>query len=534
MEARSRGMLAGTLLLACLAALGPRAAASPLLEAELGFGGFTPSGKWVPLRARCEGLPESASIRVLRLAEDDLELGAETFPARDGLRLECPVWTEGELETVAVRLVSGGGLTLAEARLDARRKPFPGHLVLAYGLSPRSRIAIASCLLPSEPVQAIPIAAADLPANGLDYDGISALAIADAGIELAPAQREALLSWVASGGRLLVAEWGAGGGAVSAALPPSGGLGLGRIVRLTSIEEFELSAGPADWRRLLALEPYESEPRTGPGPAARSSEAEGSMGDSQLRAAAVLAAALATWLASTLAAALLAKGRVAPIAALAGLALAAALAGGPALDASFMRGASVRALALALPGSGSAYLTLSARPYAPREPLAWMASRAASALPVAFGGSEEMRGGDWRHALPKASLSLRSSSQGSLELEASLSPAQFAALPGLPRGPAPRGGSAPPELESAGPLAYLSSGAEESWWEKAPGARWARTKGPPGWIAADAAWVLGARGGSLARAVLAGTADAAPLGLRVAGGPVRDLRWAMPLPAGVD
>jgi hypothetical protein len=538
MRPRSGTSLAKALLLASMAAASfPSAFASARLGAALGFGGLTPPGKWVPLRIRCDEAPESATIQVLRQAEGDREIGRESFPAREALEIECPVWTDRELRTIVVRL-SSGGAALAEVKLDARARPFPGHLVLACGLSARSRLAIASCLMPAEPVQAVEIDAAALPANGLDYDGVSALAIADADVALAPAQREALLTWMAAGGRLVLVSARPDNGGLLGSLGLEGAVafGLGSLARITREPAGTSAKEAAAWRESLALAPYDASARTGAGPAARVSATVGRPSAAAKKARFVIVAMVLAWLGATLAAAAFGRARAAPLAMAAAVGLAAVLAGSPALEAAFMRGASVRALALVLPDSGSAIVTLSAKAYAPSDALGWTDVRALRPLSVAYGGAEKGVMGEWRHGSPRAAFSLRLAQARELDLEAALGPRSLAgsALPSFARGAYPRGGARPPDIESALPLAFLASGDDDSWWEKDPGGAWQKSKGPPPWIEDDAEWIRSVRGGRRALAVLAGSCDAASLGLSVAGGPVREMSWALPLPGGED
>ncbi len=201
---RKARILVATALAIAASAAGAAAAREPSmreparLEAELGFDGHFVPDRWAPLWLRSEGAP-GARIEVERRGANGSDIGRESFPAGDGQRIECPVPMTVDLETIAVRLVSGDGI-LAEVKLDARSNAFPGNLALACGLPVSARLAISSALMPGEPVQAVAVGTDELPANGLDYDGVGALALADPGSVLSPAQREALLAWIAGGG----------------------------------------------------------------------------------------------------------------------------------------------------------------------------------------------------------------------------------------------------------------------------------------------------------------------------------------------
>jgi hypothetical protein len=517
--ALSRGAACLAMLMAFLS---PAGAAK--IEASLGFDGYALPGKWVPVWIRCEGAPRSASIELKRLSEDGRSLGLESFPALDGLRLECPAWIDGELSSLAVRLVSGGR-TLSEARLDVRARAFPGHLVLACGLGASARLGIASALMPSEPLLAVATLPSQLPANALDYDGVSAIALAGSreGFALSPAQRQALTAYVAGGGRLCEIMEGRD-------RPRSSAYGLGSTQALSASELLT----PADWRAALGLAPYDPSLRTGAGPAAPASGAEGKPDGLARRAKLIVLAALAAWLAATLAAAALGKGGAAPIAAVAALSLGAALAGAPALDRAFIRGAEARLLVLELPESGSAFVSLRAGAYVPPEFLKWAEPRSIGGISIAYSEGEGGVIGEWRHELGKAAFSLRSASGGRMELEASLSSPLPAAIAGLSHGGAagrarPAGGLEPPALEGLGPLAYVAAGEPAAWWSKNPGARWAKHDFPPPWLEADSAWVLGLRCGPRALPVLVGLEQAPSFGVSVQGSPLGEALWALPL-----
>jgi hypothetical protein len=515
-------------------------AAEARLEASLGFGGATPPGRWVPLRIRGEGLPRGASVRIARLAADGRSLGVETFPALEGVGIECPAWMSGDLDAVSVRLQSGDRV-LGEIRIDAKSKPFPGHVVLARGLSTRARLAIASSLMPVEPVLAVAVESSDLPSNGLDYDAISAIAIGGESLELSPAQRGALLAWLAGGGRLCAAETALAGGFLGELVPAAGKgpvpYGLGRFATL-SPDRAEI---PASWTEALALEPYEPSARLGAGAIARAPEsgapeggAAGASGATR-GARVAMAAAAAAWIAALVAAAALGRGKAAPLAAVAAICLAAVFAGSSALDRAMLRGASVRARALVVPGSGSAFLSLDAKAYRPSSSFEWAAIRALESPSFAYADEESGAFGEWRHSLIKAAFGLRAGDGSRLELETMLEPEEWDRLSALSSA-APlrsqRGGKQPPEAESAYPLAFAEQGEPVAWWTKAPGAPWVKLKDAPGWLKDDEGWILSLRGGKRSLPLLAGRCAAGALALDVEGSALREVDWAMPLPEG--
>jgi hypothetical protein len=535
-------------VLACLALLLAGkfpCAAEARLEASLGFGGCTPPERWVPLRIRGEGLPGGASITVRRLASDGRSLGVESFPAFEGLLLECPVWNSGELEAVSVALGSGDRI-LAETKIDAKSKPFPGHLVLACGLSARARIAISSALMPVEPVLAVAVESRDLPSNGLDYDAVSAIAIGGGRIELSPAQRGALLAWLAGGGRLCLAESSRGAEALGLATGsgPSPGpraYGFG-IYATLSPDQAEL---PTSWREAFALEPYDPSSRLGAGSLARAPGARAAgdtnsssrlaRGAGESRAA--IAAAAAAWLAALVLAAILGRGKAAPFAAVSAICLAAVLAGGPTLDKAIHRGAGASVRALVLPDSGAAFLGVGAEAYLPPESFDWAAVRAIGSPRLAYRDEESGIFGEWNHGMAKSAFGLRSGDRSGIELEAMLEPEEWEALspfsiPSIDEKGPRRGGKEPPEIGSSLPLAFLASGQPASWWTKEPGGNWTKSKAAPPWLAADEGWILSLRAGKASTALLAGRCAADGFDFTVGGCQLGEIGWAMPLPEG--
>lgn len=534
-----KGYVAHRALAALLCSLALGASAAGGLEATLGFGGYAAPGRWNPLWIACEGRGRAASALVVREAADGREIGRESFPLPPGLRVECPVSVDGDLDSIAVRLVSEDSV-LAELKLRARAKIFPGHIVLACGLPARERIAIASALLPAEPLQAIEVGLEDLPANGLDYDGVSALAIKDPGPRLSPAQRDALLAWLAGGGRLMVCSARRGRESFLGALglgEDATAFGLGRIVSMTrDLAELPESSRGDFWERSLGLAPYGESFRLSASPASRLDRVEAGPDGTARKAQIALAIAVAAWLAAIAGAVSIGmrrprRDRAWPIAAAGLAALALALAGSASLDRALMRGASARAFALVLPDSGAAIVSLDVRRSTRAEALSWIDVRALAPLPIGYAEEERIEEGTWSHRLPKAAFSPRQAGRLDLAVTAVLAPRSLAlsTLPSLARGPYPRGGSEPPELDSPGPMAFLAAGAAESWWEKKPGGRWERLGAQPPWLAEETAWLLGLREARPAVAYLVGKGPAPSLSLNVANGPVRSLCWALPM-----
>jgi hypothetical protein len=520
------------------------------LEAELGFDGYTVPDRWMPLRVTCTGAPASAELVVARQSEKGEDMSYESFPCRDGLALECPVMVDRELGSVAVRLRSRGQ-TLAELRMSARARSFPGTLVLASGLDSRTSLAISSALMPAEPILVPSIEAAALPANGLDYDGVVALALVDPGKLLSPAQGQALLSWLSGGGRLVLLAPRRGQGSLLDALPRLGGplatraegagrseysLGMGRIVVLESgaYAAAGLSSS-ALWREMLELRPYEDSERLSPSAAGRDSESDGSLDEATKEARSLLFAALAAWLVAMIATILLARNRALPVALAALVALAVLVATSPTIDRALRRGSVIQATALVLPGRGSALVNFDARAASFAGPMAWAASRIGQAVPIEYAAQESGeldlsgdRPAEWRHGLARATYCIRASKGGSLSLEASLGTEASARLD-IPQSPILRSGRLPPDLESGRPLAYIAEGESSAWWLRYPGEAWKRGEAIPPWLASRSRWINALRESAKGSALLFGLGKASGLGLRAAGGPARELLWVLPL-----
>lgn len=527
------------------------AAAVPVLEASIGFGGYTAPGKWAPLWIRCAEAPRSSSIQVVRVDEEGREAGIESFPALGRTRLECPVLLSDELSSVKVRLVSGGR-KLAELEVDGSSGYFPGHLVLAAGLSVASRQAVSAALMPGEPMVVVPVRVADLPSNGLDYDGVSAVVISDAGggkgaqevALLTAAQRNALLAWIAGGGSLVVAAARDGASRILEDLGP-GGLESGVASAKFGFGSygFVADAGMSSeihWREALDLRPYGSVPSIGPRSVVFGEDARLAESGAASRIRGIVKAALGIWISAVLAAAFFAKKKAAPFAVIAGIALVAVLAGGPVLERSFARGARFKTLALALPDAGMAFATFRAEAYEGKGIFHRLGTGIVGPLSIGFMDVEEGSFGAWNHLLGKGTFSIAGSGQLTLcglidpeswrnMLSSSVPPASRSSLLGSGFSPASSG---PPPIESSRPLAYRSAGADGSWWIKEPGASWLRAGHAPDWLAAEESWLVGLARLRRDAAVLAGSCDASLAGFSIQGAPpAGDVVWVMPLRA---
>jgi hypothetical protein len=532
-------------LIACAAAAAPCPAAPLRLSASLGFGGTVVPGRWNPLWARCDGDPGAAEIEVVLRSEDGTAIGTESFPCRDGLRVECPVMVDERLGSVSVRLASSGEI-LAEEKLPARSRLFPGHVVLVCGELFDDELAISRALYPAEPVQAVSASLADLPSRGLDYDAVSAIALRDPGRALTPAQRDAMAAWIAGGGRLAVTEPRKAGDSLVGMLAEDGAappsvliLGLGSIAL---VGEAPAAAGPAAaerrWRAALALSPYGQKERLTASRVFKSGADSFSKGPESSRAELALLVALALWAGVAIFAARNRRKSLVPVVAAAAASLAFALAGAAGLDSMLMRWASVSERALVLPGEGFALASIGVRASFGDARRDFLGVAAVRGLEIEYGRLERglMESSDrapfaWKHALSRTALSLRSSSRDSLDLAGVLEPEALVdpLFPaGAPRDAFPNGGS------GLGPDARLAvSGAipgDPSWLVLHEG-RWIAEGSPPSWLGPDAAWIASLRALAPDLPFLVGRSRSPAPGMRVGGSASRDLLWAMPVVA---
>jgi len=563
--ARAAPILAAAL---ALIAAAPCGAATTRLSASLGFGGFVVPGRWNPLWARSDGGAGTAgegSIQVVLRSEDGSAIGIETFPCKDGLRVECPVMVDERLQSISVRLVSSGEI-LAEEKIAARSRLFPGHVVLVCGEGSIAELAISAALYPAEPVQAVSLGLGDLPSRGLDYDAVSAVVLRDPGRAIAPAQRDAMVSWIAGGGRLAVTAPRRAGESVLASLFPGldatradqgrsslpYGLGAVELVRESASSE---RPGEAErrWRAALALSPYGSSERLTASRAFKSAAASFPKDPRASRAEVVLLVALALWAAIAALASRNRKKSLLPVIAAAAASFAFALALAAPLEAMLRRGARVSTRALVLPEDGSAIVSIGVRTSFGDALREFLSVKALRGLRVEYGSLE---GGlmssassadgaafEWSHALPKAALSLRSSSRDALDLAGII---EFEALEGsgFPREALDATFSRElPELESSGRLAFAlaapgsPSGAppggspgEVAWLSRSDG-RWVPEPTAPSWVGNDASWIDALRSIAPGRPFLVGRCFAPALGLSVGGSAAAGLLWAMPVAA---
>jgi hypothetical protein len=508
------------------------AAAVSVLEATLGFGGYSTPGRWAPLWIRCAEAPRSSSIQVARLGSDGKEISVETFPSLGGTRLECPVLLSEGLAALKVRLVAGSR-TLAELDIDRNAGFFPGHLVLSCGLSASVRRAVSAALLPGEPIIVVPTALSALPANGLDYDGVSAIVVGATGVGgtakdlLTTAQRNALLAWLAGGGSLVAEAEGGEPILESLGLDVGPGseplsFGFGRYSVLRTEGRSEETA----WREALGLQPYGSLQMIGASAALRGADTKLVEPASAPWIRRIIAIALFTWLAAVVSAFFFARKKLAPVALVTGIALAVVLAGGGVLSRSIVRGARFRILVLALPEAETAFATFRAAAFEPKSPYAWLPSEVIGTISVDYAGEESGSFKEWNHLLGRSILSAAGS--GRMTLSGLMTPDAWRRLD-LPS--MKTGSAEPPRIDSTRRLAYLGSG--EGWWTKESGGAWLRAEEAPAWLEAEAAWLIDLKRMRKDAGLLVGTFPASLSGFSLQGAPPQgDIVWAMPLPVG--
>lgn len=552
-------IIAAAALLAPVRLLAERPRVSP----AFGFGGLAAPGRWNPLRVSCGGELEGGLIELERRAEDGAILSVETFPYAAGRTVECPVFLDDGLDALELRLKAGGEL-LSEEGVPLRARTFPGHIVLASGLSPVVQAALGRLLLPREPVQVVSVKTDELPVEGLDYDGVSALVLRDPGRSLSPARVEAMLGWLGGGGSLaLIGEASLADSLASAFLDPSRAmeslpfvtpsrgkapslavatLGAGRIA-MVSGDPGSLPPGDAEafWSAALGLRPFERSERLAPGlvmPPPRyltvqvaSAEAK----DSRALAFYLPFAALIVLMASRK------PGRSRLVALASAAALAAALVAAPLLDRAGRREARASARVLVLPGGTGLLEGFALRsPFYPQgEPLGPLLSRRPVAVGAEEGGSGVLDGRSpaaWSHGSGRPVAALRETGPDSLVLMACVAAGgqagkDFPALIYALRDAEAEGSL--PRLPRDAKAAYVEPGglAWRLWDGRA--STWDRVAEAPAWLGLDESWVSGLCASFPRRGFVVGLSPASPLGFTVMGDRVGDLVWASPSrPAG--
>ena len=550
------------------------------LEIDVGFDGALIPDRWNPLYIKGDFAAESAFVEVLREDSMGWTWSIESYPYRRGIRLECPILVDSGLTGLVVRL-RAEGLIAAERSIAVADRVFPGHLVICMSLGQEELRSISASLMPAEPVKALASTMAELPAHGLDYDGVSGLVFGQGDLSLSPAQTEAILSWLSGGGRLLV--FGANGKSrLREALSRKGALEQGTVLGSEAFSLIEASGAKGDfsrfvfglgeaaffsealdapmaaladgrWKKLLDLNNYNAYKRLSPA-FVFGRRGEGAAPPFADRfsyfyipaiCAGIFAIALA-WIAS------LGGRRLLYAAAAALVGLCVALPGGIALARERRGGVFSDARALMLPGGAG--LLLRVQVASPRYDVSPEAAARILRRNLRFsfgpyaGGSvgiEPLAPLKWKHASIVPAIVPEQSSAGGFALEGSLPATAFAegsvasriaasaGSPGLRGWIAPRAGADPGFVPPSGvdKIAYLRSGGDGDWliWDSRRKA-WAADRYRPSWLTHEAAWALGLRGRfpALSFLVVAERLESFPL--EIGGSPNRELVWILPIP----
>jgi len=538
------------------ASFAPSAAERPGLASTFGFGGVSAPGRWNPLRISCGGPLESAVIEVARRGADDSTLSIESFPYAALSSIECPIFLDDELDSLTVALRAGGEL-LAEERVALRSRSFPGHIVLVSGLESSTQAALARTLLPREPVQVVALRLRELPAQGLDYDGASAIVLRDPGRALSPPRIEALRSWLGAGGALVLVQPGEGGESLASAIlageekefrdlefrglsvPASlARFGAGRIALVPgAAENLAPSEAEAFWAKVLGLPPFNGSEGFAPGlampPPSHLPFHQAATGVKDLPALAFYIPCAALFLILAFSK----KRRRTLFALLFAASTAAAFVAAPLLDRSGRRDAGAAIRALVLPGASSLAASLSLRGalYREGELLSPFLSR--RVVEAAAGGGSGRLYADspprWTHGASLAPVGLRETRFDELSLVALL-PAgiigegQLASLLGTLRDADPE---APlPAFPAGAKAAYLEAGGRLWRIWNGRGLSWDRAEEAPSWLALDASWLVGLSSSHPGHGFFAGLSSASSIGFSVMGDPVEEMIWAYPFP----
>jgi hypothetical protein len=455
---------------------------------------------------------------------------------------------DDSIESVRVRLMAGETV-VAERAVPAWAKVFPGHIILACGLSPRSELALGKVLFPIEPVQVVSLTAEELPGIGLDYDSVGAVAMDDPGQALTPSQREALKAWLSGGGKLALTDIKPAGHSLLDALDlprPAGvesadggamDVGLGRVFA-TQLESISLSRGDDSqaWQAALGLKPYESTHHLN---SSHVFSGQGPIAGLPVRNmwSWWLFLSLVLWAGGAIALLILKRGKYAPLLAFSAACLVLAIVGGYALDSGWQRGCRLVSRAVILPASGGVLVDASANMLTPLDTDYETTSVVPWDVSIGFDRVEsgKLRPAapfDWRHGVWKLYFTVRNAEAGAASLCASL---PLSILDGTPAEETMRDFSltaGQPHFSGAHPegqVAYLSADGSQ-WWEySAQTGSWEQYGQIPVWLANDENWILRAHSCLGSYGILVGY-DAVPeLDLSLQGSAVPGLLWAMPI-----
>lgn len=540
------------LTLACLCALiaaSPWVSAAARLSTSLGFGGSIVPGRWNPLWIRCESCPADAEIHVVLKSQGGVEIGIETFPSVDGVRLECPVLIDDNLDSISVRLVSSGRI-LVEEKLPARARIFPGHLVIVCGENSKVEHAVASVLYPSEPVKALPLSIPDLPSAGLSYDCVSAVVLDDRGPILAPAQRDAILSWISGGGRLVVTALREAGKSVADTLfpefirkrqdgsPASFKRGLG-FVKLFDAQGSSRLQSEAEWKAALDLAPYDKSGRITASRVFKTNPNSFEKDSDVSRAETIIIVSLALWACVLAFVSRNRRKSFVPILGVCAFSLIFAFAGSMSLDSMLKRQSRVSLRLLILPDEGSSFASISVRDVSAE---AWgegLRVETVRGIAVEFRGIEDGRLlasesaiFTWNHRLPTSVLNLHPREGGILELNGVLSPTVLAGSD-LPLEDLGTGSTAMrDDIRFGERTALVVPSSSGLFWRVQKNGSWVDESAAPSWVGLDQAWVEELTVIAPGRSFLVGRTTVPQLQLKVSGTPVREFFWAIPFVEG--
>lgn len=232
-------------------------------KTDLGFGGYVVPGRCTPLRISIDGFKGSARVELEEMDQRrSIRTSCPIVASGERTNLEIPIYARETGSRYRIQLVKDDKV-VTSTNVDTSQRIFPGHLILEYGLSPKTRQTLENILSPEEPVLVVGVEAADLPKTVPGYDGVSAVVIRDTGPVLNPSQIQALRVWLSGGGRLVVFaqrpfEDSLLFGLISEPMNPreSIEMGLGRIVALDNPLSSENIEGVQFWSKLLALKPF--------------------------------------------------------------------------------------------------------------------------------------------------------------------------------------------------------------------------------------------------------------------------------------
>jgi hypothetical protein len=500
---------------------------------SLGYGSYVIPGRWTPLRVWMRGGPDPARVEIQRLA------GSESYSGRNEEWIECPVFADESSASLRLRLIAAGRV-LAGERLNLFTKMFPGHLILTVAIPAAVQRTIQTALDPDEPVLTVAIDYQDLPVNGLSYDSVSGLVIADPGPVLAPAQLGALRGWLVGGGRLVIFgtpgpdsllsaftgfRAGKTGGDGSFMVP----MGLGGIVMIQP----ELSGSKAyqtagRWRELLALRPYLETSRLTAADLFEAAEPASKPVRPKRGVTLGVALSLAAWYGMILISSLSRRNRWRKLAAGTVLAMILIFPVASHWSGIWRRGAAICGKGVLLPGSGRGLIKVgiglspsSAWELGPDPASPWGIRVALDSDQGLFRPNRDRS--EWNHLSSAPGLHIRQLSSHRLELTGSI-PIQPQSMiipnpePGL------RSLKIPQLLEH-----------DLLWWNGRTFASysdqgWSRlTANPPGWLKGEERWLRQLRRRFPELHWIIGRGDLLGSRLRIEHYPVRDLIWLMPV-----